>query len=75
MVSELLDGLAAEQAGVGGLSPQGEGCAAQLLTVPFLTVLQTLGEKETAGERINVNTVPMERLKGLKAVKAPHLSK
>ena len=43
VVSELLNGLAAEQAGVGGLSPEGEGGAAQLLTVPLLTVLQTLG--------------------------------
>lgn len=66
MVSELLNGLAAEQAGVGGLSPPGEGGAAQLLTVPLLTVLQTLGGRE--GE------VTTGRLTGLKAVKALHFN-
>lgn len=44
--SEFLDGLAAEQAGVGGLSPERESCATQLLTVTLLTVLQALRDRE-----------------------------
>ena len=40
--SELLDGLTAQQTRVGGLGPQGEGRAADVLAVALLAVLQTL---------------------------------
>ena len=40
--SELLDGLTAQQARVGGLGPQGEGRTTDILAVALLAVLQTL---------------------------------
>lgn len=50
MGSELLDGAAAQQAGVGCVGPEGEGCATQLLTVALLAVLQTLKDQQLKRE-------------------------